>query len=120
MSVFSPKLSAISDHILQPLSLTSAAWQVATGSISECVTPHVEAGDWLDSPVECQAKQQKTKGSGGHVSPLSCQPMFACHCYSPEHSLWSNFKWLRQGDFPPVSLGKVLHRRFQIQGQRPA
>lgn len=111
-SVSSPKLAAISDHILQLP--TSPAWQVATGSISECVIPHIKEGDWLDYPVECQAQQQRTKGSGGHVIPLSCQPMFALHCYSPEYSLCCNIKWGRGTDFPPVSLGKVLHRRFQI------
>lgn len=64
-SVSSPKLPAISDHILQLP--TSLAWQVATGSISECVIARIKEGDWLDYPVECQAQQQRTKGSGGHV-----------------------------------------------------
>lgn len=41
--VSSPKLSAISDHILQLP--TSPAWQVATGSISECVITHIKEGD---------------------------------------------------------------------------
>lgn len=84
-SVSSPKLSAISDHILQLP--TSPAWQVVTGSISDCVILHIKEGDWLDYPVECQAQQQRTKGSGGHVIPLSCQPRFALHFYSPEYSL---------------------------------
>lgn len=89
-SVSSPKLPAISDHILQ-LS-TSPAWQVATGSISECVIAHIKEGDWLDYPVECQAQQQRTKGSGGHVILFPWQPRFALHFYSPEYSLCCNIK----------------------------